>query len=419
MPLVNFFYKSANCYTHLVGGILFIHFICVMNQEVTAENIAHGEHPSPTLVIAFDAKRLFNNFTGLGNYSRTLLKNLQTYFPQHEYHLFAPKVKKNDETAYFLDSSKFIIHTPKNFHPLWRTIGMSAEVNALKPDIFHGLSHEIPFGLNSGIKTLVTFHDLIYEKFPDQFGWWDKKLFHYKYTSSAKRTDHIAAISESTKNDLTEMYHIPQVKISVIYQSCNDIFQDETSDQDNLLVELAGIQNYYLYVGSLIERKGLLQIVIAFAQLPEEYRKPLVVVGNGNKTYKTKVTDLIRYYGLEEYFYFIDRVSNQNLISVYDHCFALIYPSIYEGFGIPVIEALFRYKPVITSDISSLPEAAGPGAILVNPYSPDDIAQAMIWLHDKKAYQELSSKGHTYVKSRFSSEETARSMMELYHVVLE
>ena len=295
---------------------------------------------------------------------------------------------------------------------------MSDEINALKPDIFHGISHEIPFGLNSGIKTLVTFHDLIYEKFPDQFGWWDKKLYHHKYKSSAKRAGHIAAISESTKNDLMDIYYIPGEKISVIYQSCNDIFQDETTDEDNFLAELAEIQNYYLYVGSLIERKGLLQIIIAFAQLPEEYRKPFVVVGNGSKTYKTKVTDMIRYYSLEEYFYFIDRVSNQNLISVYDHCFALIYPSIYEGFGIPVIEALFRYKPVITSDISSLPEAAGPGAILVNPYSPDDIAQAMIWLNDKKAYDNLSSKGHTYVKSRFSSEETAGSMMELYFDLL-
>ena len=370
------------------------------------------------LVIAFDAKRLFNNFTGLGNYSRTLVKNLQHFYPQHEYHLFTPKIRKNDETVYFLDETKFIIHTPKNFNPLWRTFGMASDVNGLKPDIFHGLSHEIPFGIHHKTKKIVTFHDLIYEKFPDQFGLWDRTMYRWKYKSSAKRANHIAAISESTKNDLVDMYNISAEKISVIFQSCHDIFQDETTDDENVIIELAGINDYYLYVGSLIERKGLLQTIIAFAQLPETNRKPFVVVGKGSKNYKSKVTDMIRYYSLEEYFYFIDSISNQHLISVYDHCFALIYPSVYEGFGIPVIEALFRHKPVITSDISSLPEAAGPGAILVNPYSPDDISKAMIWLNEKKVYQDLSAKGHVYVKSRFSSETTTGSMMELYLNIL-
>lgn len=402
----------------LIGGIRFIHFICVMNQEVAEENIANGENPSPTLVIAFDAKRLFNNFTGLGNYSRTLLKNLQTYYPGHEYHLFTPKIKKNDETAYFLDESKFIIHTPKNYNPFWRTFGMSTEINELKPDIFHGLSHEIPFGLNSKIKTLITFHDLIYEKFPDQFGWWDKKIYHLKYKSSAFRANHITAISESTKSDLINTYHIPSEKISVNFQSCNDIFQLEDEHEENLKVELAGIKDYYLYVGSIIERKGLLQTIIAFAQLPESAKKPFVVVGNGNKNYISKVRDMIRYYELEEYFYFIKGISNPELISVYDHCYALVYPSVYEGFGIPVIEALFRKKPVITSDISSLPEAAGPGAILVDPYSPKDIAKAILWLNDPKVYKEVSEKGHQYVKSRFSSCETTKSLMELYFDLL-
>ncbi len=373
---------------------------------------------SPKLVIAFDAKRLFNNFTGLGNYSRTLVKNLQTYYPDHEYHLFTPKIKKNDETSYFLDDSKFVIHTPKNYNPIWRTFGMSADINVLKPDVFHGLSHEIPFGINKNIKTLVTFHDLIYEKFPEQFGWWDKKIYHLKYKSSALRANHITAISESTKSDLMNIYQMSSEKITVNFQSCNDIFQHEDEDADHLKVELAGIKDYYLYVGSIIERKGLLQTIIAFSKLPESGKKPFVVVGTGNKNYISKVMDMLRYYGLEEYFYFIKGISNPELISVYDNCFALIYPSAYEGFGIPVIEALFRHKPVITSDISSLPEAAGPGAILVDPYSPDDIAKAMIWLNDSKVYNNISEKGHQYVKSRFSSFETARSMMELYHELL-
>ena len=116
------------------------------------------------MVIAFDAKRVFHNFTGLGNYSRTLLKNLATYYPEHEYHLFTPSIKENAETNYFLNNPQFIIHTPLKNKIGWRLLHMGGHVNTLNPDIFHGLSHELPVGLNTyTIKSVVTFHDLIYE----------------------------------------------------------------------------------------------------------------------------------------------------------------------------------------------------------------------------------------------------------------
>ncbi len=371
-----------------------------------------------SLIIAFDAKRLFNNYTGLGNYSRTLVKNLQEAFPEHQYHLFTPKIQKNQETAYFLDSEKFTIHTPKINHPLWRMYGMSSAVNRLKPTIFHGLSHEIPFGLHSNIQKIVSFHDLIYEKFPKQFGKWDRMMYKFKYRSSVKRANSIIAISESTKADLVEYYQIDPEKIKVIYQSCLDEYQNEDSGDSLSQVEIAGISDYYLYVGSIIERKGLLNIIFAFAGLPEEYRKPFVVVGRGDKAYVKKVKDMIGYYGLEEYFYFVKSLTNEMLIGVYDNSYALIYPSIYEGFGIPVIESLFRDIPVVTSDISSLPEAAGPGAILINPYSPDDIKNAIIQINNPEVYHRLSREGKTYVSENFSSIRTANQLMDYYHELL-
>jgi glycosyltransferase involved in cell wall biosynthesis len=366
------------------------------------------------LILAFDAKRLFNNFTGLGNYSRTLLKNLQDAYPEHEYHLFTPKITKNQETAYFVDSKKFIIHTPSSIHFMWRSWGMAKEINALKPHIFHGLSHEIPFGIEKSIKTFVTFHDLIFELYPTQFGLWDRYLYQLKYRTSAKKADRIIAISESTKNDLQQLYNINAEKIDVVYQSCHDDFQHDDISSESPILSIAGIGAYYLYVGSLIPRKGLVQIIIAFSKIEVAYRKPFVVVGKGSKEYTKKVKDLIRYYGLDEYFIFLGSLSNQDLIMVYDQSFALIYPSIYEGFGIPVIESLFRQKPVITSELSSLPEAAGPGAILVDPYSPDEIADAIRKINQKEIYSSLADNGYDYVRQRFSTEATTKAMMKLY-----
>lgn len=368
------------------------------------------------LIIAFDAKRLFNNFTGLGNYSRTLVRNLQTFFPEHEYHLFTPKITQNEETAYFLNNEKFIVHTPSFNSPMWRSVGMAADVNKLKPNIFHGLSHEIPFGIHKSIKTVVTFHDLIYEKYPEQFGFMDRWMYKWKYRSSVRRTDHIIAISESTKEDLTSMYDVDEDKIRVIYQSCNEVFQIG-EDEKTLDGVLANLRDYYLYVGSIIERKGLLSIVFAYAKLPDEYRKPFVVIGKGDKKYKQKVDDMIKYHGLASYFHFVNGISNEKLLAIYDRSFALVYPSIYEGFGIPVIESLFRSKPVITSLLSSLPEAAGPGALLINPFDPDEICLAMMELHDTKKYDRLSRDGYAYVNDRFSSESTATQLMDFYTLI--
>ncbi|MBK9735132.1 MAG: glycosyltransferase family 4 protein [Saprospiraceae bacterium] len=367
------------------------------------------------LIIAFDAKRLFNNFTGLGNYSRTLLRNLQNCFPENEYHLFTPKIIKNEETIYFLNTEKFIIHTPKIRNPLWRIFGMAKAVNVLLPHVFHGLSHEIPFGLDKRIKTTVTFHDLIYEKFPAQFNFLDRTMYKWKYRSAAYRANTIIAISKSTKSDLILMYHINPNKIYVLYQSCHQAFQEAEMEDSIVAGPLTGLENYYLYVGSIIERKGLLSIVFAYARLQEQYRKPFVVIGKGDKKYLKKVKEMIYYHNLDEYFYFFDRISNEGLIAMYDLAFVLLYPSTYEGFGIPVIESLFRHKPVITSDISSMPEAAGPGGLLVNPYEPDDISLAMMQIHDPKVYDKLVKEGYEYVQSNFSTYQTTKKMINFYY----
>lgn len=368
---------------------------------------------STKLILAFDAKRLFNNFTGLGNYSRSLVRHLQLLHPEHEYHLFTPKAIHSKETDYFFNKDKFTIHIPSSKNPLWRTFGMAKAVNNLNPDIFHGLSHEIPFGIEKHIKTVVTFHDLIYEIYPHQFGWWDRNMYRLKYRSASYRTQFITAVSESTKRDLVNLYQILPDKIQVLYQSCGDAFQHIESCQSKYPLP-EHIQDYYLYVGSIIERKGLLTIIKAYVQLPEKYKKPFVVVGKGNNAYFDLIMDTIRLNKLENFIYFINDISNHDLVHLYDNAFCLIYPSVYEGFGIPVIEALFRKKPVITSDISSLPEAGGPGAILINPHDSETLQQAIAQLHESNTYQQLANNGYLYVKNRFSAEVTTEALNNYY-----
>ncbi|MCB0636250.1 MAG: glycosyltransferase family 4 protein, partial [Lewinella sp.] len=258
--------------------------------------------------IGFDAKRLFNNFTGLGNYSRTLLKNLADYYPDNAYFLYTPKVQRNDETHYFLNSPMYSVREPKTGQRLlWRSRRILNALRSDRIDLYHGLSHELPLGItSSGIPAIVTIHDLIFKHYPEQYGLLDRQLYDFKFRYACERADHIIAISESTRQDIIKFYDIPPEKITVIYQSCHERFIQERSQKtiDSVLYKHDLPSDYFLYVGSLIPRKNLLGIVKAMSLLPPDLRLPLVIIGNG-PAYKTKVVQYAKAQGLESHLRFI------------------------------------------------------------------------------------------------------------------
>ena len=368
----------------------------------------HGEISKP-LRIAFDAKRLFLNHTGLGNYSRTLVKNLVEAYPDGAYHLFTPKAERNIETAFFFDHPNIFIHTPSGFFKsLWRTFGMSKEVNDLQPDIFHGLSHELPRGLDESITRLVSFHDLIWEIYPKQFPLIDRWLYRIKYRNAARHADHIVSVSKSTADDLKTFYHIPEEKISVIYQACGSYFKTDHFSTD---------RHHFLYVGSIIARKGLDRIILALGAMPEEQRKPLVIVGSGRGAYFDFCKKLIKKSGLSPWIKFAGKVPNSELTKLYDEAIALVFPSIYEGFGIPVIEAIHRACPVITSNLSSLPEAGVAITTLVDPMDVDQISKAMTNAAQNQVSPPQASTIHQAL-APFDGPYAAHQMMQLYQKLL-
>ncbi|MBK8701125.1 MAG: glycosyltransferase family 4 protein [Saprospiraceae bacterium] len=359
------------------------------------------------LKIGFDAKRLFLNNTGLGNYSRTLVKNLHRYYPQHEYHLFTPEVKENETSRYFLDND-FFIHTPPSYLPgsLWRSRGMARKINDLNLDIYHGLSHEIPPGISSKTLKVLTIHDLIFEKYPKLFSWYDRWLYTLKYKSSCSRANQIVGVSKATCHDVETLYLIDRQKISLIYQSCDEVFQNHTVRHKE--------KSYFLYVGTINERKGLLDAVKAYGMLEEKFQLPFVVVGAGG-TYADAVKSAVSRLGLTPKFNFMGNLPNRELVEVYANALCLVLPSAYEGFGIPVAEALFTGTPVITSNTSALPEAAGPGGIILQPGNVAQLAQAMADMFDETRWNEFSDKGRNYVASHFDSASTAEALMNLYY----
>jgi len=373
--------------------------------------------------IGYDAKRLYNNFTGLGNYSRTLVSNLIEFHPGEEYFLYTTKICSDPVVAKFRNNGKIrtrVARTP--FKSLWRSFSVVSQLKADNIDLFHGLSGEIPLNIQrSKIKSVVTVHDLIFRIYPDTYKPADRFFYDRKFRFACSRADKIVAISNSTKNDLITYYGIGPSKIKVIYQACDPVFYHEA---DSITMKEVSLKynlpkEFLLYVGSVIPRKNLLTIIKSLKILPAEYRIPLVVVGDGG-AYKREVRNFITAEKLEKQVIWIEDLhESRQLKALYNLASVFVYPSIYEGFGIPVAEALLSKVPVITSNCSSLPEAGGPVSILTDPKSAEEISlQIEKTLTDSILREKMKNEGFKYASEKFSPGATAEEMIRTYYEVM-
>ena len=377
--------------------------------------------------IGFDAKRAYHNGTGLGHYSRTLIRSFAEYFPEHSYFLFNPKPSDlfhlNGKNIHEVQPSG-LLH--KTLSSVWRSKWVTNDLEKNKIDIYHGLSNEIPLDIDTtDIKSVVTIHDVIFERFPNQYSKIDVEIYKRKFKYACDHADKVIAISEQTKKDIMEFYKTPEEKISVCYQSCNPAFALAVNEKAKQQVKekYSLPDQYFLYVGSIIERKNLLNICKAIYLLRNELDVPLVVIGDGTK-YKQQVKDFIKQHGLETQIIFLSEdplakvassfLRAEDFPAIYQSAIAMIYPSFFEGFGIPVLEALWSRLPVITSNVSCLPEAGGDGVYYVDPNSSEEIAEGMKTIFADGSYTEaMKEKGWQHAQ-KFTQQKCAADVMKVY-----
>lgn len=363
--------------------------------------------------IAYDAKRFFQNASGLGNYSRDLVRILSQYAPENEYLLLNKKKTEKGESILKSNNVHFI-ETSKG--SLARQLKMGKDAQNQKAQIFHGLSGELPLKWSSDpIKKVVTIHDLIFERFPEYYSFFDRKIHFWKFKKAAHSADKIIAISEQTKRDIVEFLKVPESKIEVIYQGCHQSFKEQQSQE--FLTQVSDKfklpQEFILNVGTIEERKNLLNIVKAI----EGTEIPLVVVGKKTKYYK-KVESFMSKNKMQNQVLFLEGVSMEELAAIYKLSNIFIYPSLFEGFGIPVIEALFSGTAVITSNTSCLPEAGGKNALYVDPKNYLDLRAKINYLwqnpEERKRRVALSSE-HL---EQFKDEYIAKQLSDFYKKIL-
>ena len=346
--------------------------------------------------IGYDAKRYFHNNTGLGNYSRTLVKDVQRLAPE-------------------IDA---VLYDSKSIERTFR-LGRKAAGDGCR--LFHGLSNELPRDIvRAGIPSIVTMHDVAWRTFPDMYTVFDRHIYDLKYGWSARHATHVVCISQSTKQDIMRFYGVPEERISIIYQPVQRQFytpmaREEAEERCNRQLPYTQGRDFVLTVGSINSRKNLLGMVKALEGLPPKERPLFVVVGNGRE-YRTKVERYIDAHGLRKYVRIESNIHDaETLQALYCRARCLMYPSFYEGFGLPVVEAALQRCPVITSNVSSLPEAAGPAAIQVDPCAVSQMANALRrLLSSPEECSERGEQAHDYCMENFSPDRLTRQMLELY-----
>ncbi len=371
--------------------------------------------------IGFDAKRALNNSTGLGNHARILLIAMMRDFPENDYLLFSPKAK--DEFFHQLQGDfKIILPETKlqqSFHSLWRSFGINTHLAGNKVDLYHGLSNEIPFEHRaSDIGFVVTIHDLIFLKHTEQYPFVDRQIYKLKTKYAAKQADKIIAVSQETKHDLIEMYGVKEEKIVVIYPSVDAAFQSEVRGPKSGVLQKYNLPSkYILNVGSFFPRKNQRTIVEAFDLVKHKIEEDLVLIGS-NGTTRKEIETLIEKKNLSQRVKIISGVSNEDLPDVYRLASLFVFPSLYEGFGAPVVEALFSKVPVIATKGGAIEEAGGKHSLYVNPNSAEEIADAMIRvLTDEKLKERMIEIGLTHAQT-MTDTVFAKKTMNVYREVL-
>ncbi len=373
--------------------------------------------------IAYDAKRAAGNATGLGNYSRCLIGAIANTFPSDELLLMSPSLPKEEFKNIFHPYYNVRWIHPRSTNGIskiyWRSFKSSKTASALNADIFHGLSGELPLNIqSSGIASVVTIHDLIFRRFPSYYKYVDRQIYDFKFRAACNTATRIIAISECTKRDIINLYGIAPEKISVVYQSCSPIFRAAVSEAKRREVreKYALPSEYLLQVGTIESRKNAALSVEGLALSGVDM--PLIIAGRSTP-YTKRVIEAAEKHGIKERIRIIDGVPNDDLPALYTMASISLYPSRYEGFGLPVTESLNCSTPVIAATGSCLEEAGGEGAFYVDPDDPSDMAHAISLIaSDNNIKDRLGEIGKRHV-AKFSEENMASETYAVYSMALE
>jgi glycosyltransferase involved in cell wall biosynthesis len=351
--------------------------------------------------IGFDAKRYYNNHTGLGVYSRNLIRHLIGYYPELEGYLMTPKGSKLFSTP--IGAQCIEPHSLLPF--IWRTWGIHDTIKCLQLDIYHGLSNEIPFRRNPKTKYVCTIHDVIWRHRPNDHDFISRKIYDIKVSYACKNADLIIATSDQTKNDLMRFYQCDAQKIKVIYQTISDIPEITTPP---LFPD-----PYFVYISAFYPRKNHESLLKAYQKSVENGNQhKLILAGRKGPTIKS-IQKFIQQHHLTTKVEVLTDINEIQKFQLLKHASAFIYPSDIEGFGIPLIEAGMSRTPLILNNVPVFKEIAGEHAYYFDINNLDSLTAIM------DQWNPILSKENALLlekkmRTKLSPEKLSHELMETY-----
>lgn len=350
-----------------------------------------------------------NRLDGIGWFSYQSLKRITQQHPDiHFIFLFD---RPYSDKFIFSDNITPMILSPKARHPFlfyyWMQFSVKPILNEIKPDLF--LSPDGFLSLGAKCRQLPVIHDLNFVHYPKDLPFWVRNYYNYFFPKFAKEAIRIATVSEFSKKDIAESYHISSQNIDVVYNGISDHFKpvDELI-KSSVKNKFTKDCDYFLFVGSISPRKNILRLIKAFHLFKKETASNMKLMLTGAIFWGDKeILSLIKQLQIESEIIFTGRVPNEELKNITASAFAMTYLPYFEGFGIPLVEAMQCGTPIIAANGSCLPEIAGDAAIYANPFDENEIKNAMLALfHDNSLRNKLITQGNER-KNNFSWDKTA------------
>ncbi len=336
-----------------------------------------------------------NKLEGLGWFSYETLKRITVQHPEHEFVFVFDR--QWDEKFIFSENVKPVILYPPSRHPfLWYSrfnLLFPSLLRKQKADLFLSTDGWMP--LHTKVKTVDVIHDLNFEYYPKDLPFWYRLYYLTYFRRFAKKATRLATVSEYSKTDLINKYNIPAEKIDVVYNGCNESFKAvDNARQIKIREKYSNGKPYFVFVGSLHPRKNLKNLFLAFDILRNKNIELKLLIVGAKRWWTKDINNTYESLKYKADVVFTGRLDSQNLNDVISSALAMTYVSNFEGFGIPILEAFGCETPLITSNITSMPEIAGDAALLIDPASPQSIADAMLQIAtDENLRQELITKG--------------------------